>query len=232
MGSCLGTVEEHRHASLLGQSHDLANGIDGPESVRDMSHGHQAGAFAEQALVGLHVELTAIVDGDHLELGSGVGTYQLPRHDIRMMLHLGDEHLVSRLEPRPQEAPGHQVDAFRGTAHEDDLVFPRGAQESSGGFAGGFVAVGRSLGEGVHAAVDVRVGAAVARYQGVDHRLGLVRGRRAVEIDQGLAVDLLIESRKVGPDLLEIEGSGLLVCGEHTTHLTPPGGRRHPWADG
>ena len=59
-------------------------------------------------------------------------------------------------------------------------------------------AVGRALGQLVGAAVDRRVVLAVELVDRLDHLARLLAGRGAVEVDQPLAADLLLEDREVG----------------------------------
>jgi hypothetical protein len=47
---------------------------------------------------------------------------ELPRNDVRVVLHLGDEDLVAGFERAPAVALRHQVHALGGAAREDDLV--------------------------------------------------------------------------------------------------------------
>ncbi len=57
----------------------------------------------------------------------------------------------------------------------------------------------------MHAAVHIGVVAAVELHRGLDHRPRLLAGRGAVQVDQRLAVDHLVQSRKVGSHSLDIE---------------------------
>ena len=50
-----------------------------------------------RAAEGVHVELAAGGDRDEHDLGAGDLGHDLPRHDVGVVLHLGDEHLVARL---------------------------------------------------------------------------------------------------------------------------------------
>ena len=57
----------------------------------------------------------------------------------------------------------------------------------------------------MHAAMDVGAIHFVEMPQGVDHRRGLLRGGRAVQVHQRLAVDVLLEDREILADLLHVE---------------------------
>ena len=53
----------------------------------------------------------------------------LPRHDVRVVLHRRDQHLVAGREVDLPPAVRHQVDPLGGIAGEDDLVRMGGAEE-------------------------------------------------------------------------------------------------------
>jgi hypothetical protein len=77
--------------------------------------------------------------------------------------------------------------------------------------AGALVGLGGPLAQVVDATVDVGVVEAVVGDEGVDDRLGLLAGRRVVEVDEGLAVHLLVQGREVLADPLDVPD---LVRGE------------------
>jgi hypothetical protein len=60
VGQGLGAVEEHRDPLGMGGGDDLANRIDGAERIRDVHHGAEPRARAEELQVPVHQELTAI----------------------------------------------------------------------------------------------------------------------------------------------------------------------------
>ena len=68
---------------------------------------------------------------------------------------------------------------------------------------------GRPLAQRVDPAMDVRVVLAVVGVERLEDRGRLLGGRRRVQVDQPMAVDLLVEDREVGAQRLGIEGSRL-----------------------
>ena len=82
-----------------------------------------------------------------------------------------------------------------------------GVDEFGGAGAGGFIAVGGAHGERVESAVDVGVVAFVVAGDGVDHRARFLRGGSVVEIDEGLAADVLVEDGEIDA---EVGGEGHL----------------------
>src|SRR5258708_12039955 len=65
--------------------------------------------------------------------------------------------------------------------------------------AGPFVGLGGALGQQMHSAVHVRVVLQVVVGDRVDHCARLLAGRRAVEVDERLAADPLLEDGEVCP---------------------------------
>src|SRR5262249_5778385 len=61
------------------------------------------------------------------------------------------------------------------------------------------------LADDVHAAVDVRVVGAVVALERVEHGDRLLRGRRRVEIDERMPVDLPVEDRELLADGREVD---------------------------
>ena len=168
------------------------------------------GLGADQALELVHLQLAVVVDGDDAELGPGLLADDLPRHDVGVVLHRRDQHLVAGGEARAGEALRHEVDPLGGAAHEDDLaVLPR-ADEAADLAARALVLLRRGLAQGVDAAVDVGVEGGVVAGERVDHGLRLLRRSRVVEIDERPPVHLLLQDGEVGADALHVEhGRGL-----------------------
>ena len=71
--------------------------------------------------------------------------------------------LVAGLQPRADEAAGHQVDALGGAAHEDDLLGVLRAHEAPRDLACPLVGLGGALGQRMDAPVNVRVVVGVGR---------------------------------------------------------------------
>src|SRR5581483_5161302 len=108
----------------------------------------------------------------------------LPRHDVRVMFHLGDEDLVAWADARAAERGRNEVDGFRRAADEYDFARVGGVEEPPYAFARRIVGLGGFDAERVDAAMDVRVFLGVVPHQTIDDRLRLLRGRGVVEIDE------------------------------------------------
>ena len=70
--------------------------------VGDMGHRDELGAGRQQRLELRHVEPAGRVDRRDHQLEADAVAQQLPRHDVGVMLELGDHDLVAGF----QEAPG------------------------------------------------------------------------------------------------------------------------------
>ena len=68
-----------------------------------------------------------------------------------------------------------------------------------------FIGVGGALAQRVDAAVDVGVVVLVVVVDGLDHRARALARSGAVQVHERLAVDLLIEDRKVAADAGDVE---------------------------
>ena len=99
---------------------------------------------------------------------------------------------------------GDEVDALGGAAGEDDFFGAAGVDEFGGAGAGRFERGGGAVAQFVDAAMDIGVVVLVVMAQGVEHRARLLRGGGVVEIDQRLAVNLLVEDREIGAQCFPI----------------------------
>ena len=176
----------------VGHINDLANRIDRAKSVRNVRDADELRFRPEQLREFLEDQLAAVVDRNHSQLRAAVFAEKLPGHDIRMVLHVGDDHFIARMNLRAAVGLRDEVDALRGAAHEDDFGWARGVDEFLHGRARRFVFLGRLFGKMVDGAVNIGVGALVIPGNRVDHGARLLRRGSVVEIDEWLAVDLLL----------------------------------------
>ena len=116
------------------------------------------------------------------ELRAGPLRDELPRHEVRVVLELGDHDDVAGAEVGEPVGVGDQVQGLGGVAHEDDLAVRRGVDEGAHLLAGALEARGRALAERVDAAVDVRVRVLVELAHRVEHLARLLGRRGRVEV--------------------------------------------------
>ena len=101
---------------------------------------------------------------------------------------------------------GDQVDGLGGVFRPHDLVRAR-AHERGQGAPRAFEGVGRLIAQQVRAPVDRTVGPSVEVSFGTDDGLGLLRGRRRVEVRDGrAAAPDAAQNREVRSDRVELGG--------------------------
>ena len=159
-----------------------------------MGEGEDLDLGGQEAVEGGQVK-EALVAGDRHVPKSGPRALgdQLPRHQVAVVLHLGQEYHVALLQVRAAPAGRHQVDRFRGAAGEDDLLRGLGVDELPHAVAGALVAVGGAHREGVEPPVHVGVVLRIEVVEGVDHGHRLLRRRGVVQVDERVAVHLLVQ---------------------------------------
>ncbi len=93
----------------------------------------------------LKLQLAPIVDRRNAQFCAFLFAQQLPRHNIRVMLHGSNQDLVATADVLATIGLCHQVDGFRGAAHKDDLFLVGGIQELLRGHADFFIRLGRAF---------------------------------------------------------------------------------------
>ena len=84
----------------------LGDGVDRAEYVGDVGEGDELHIAACQfGIERLQRQLAMVIDLEVAKLGGALAAEHLPGNDVRVVLHLGDQHRVARVEvrPRPQE---------------------------------------------------------------------------------------------------------------------------------
>jgi hypothetical protein len=196
-------VDDGHGADGAGTAAEFLHRIDPAQRVRYMREREHPHGGREHRVERRQVESALGVDADHghiAQRGAGGLGDLLPGDEIRVMLHLGREDHVAGLEPAAETARD-DVDAFGRAAGEDDLRGIGGVDEFRDAGPGPLKRVGRPIGQRVQAAMDVAVVALVIPDQRVDHAAGLLRRCSIIEIDERLAVDLLVQDREVGADV-------------------------------
>src|SRR5690606_8751682 len=110
--------------------------------------------------------------------------------------------------PRPERG-GQWCDRCGGPSGEDHLVVGFGPDEPGNGPARGFVGTRGRLAQEMHPAMHIAVLGRIVVRESIDDALRLLRGRGIVEVYEGTAIHLLLQSRKLSADPLDIEtGAG------------------------
>ena len=95
------------------------------------------------------------------------------------------------------ERSGEQVQRLGGATRENDLLRFLGMDEIGHGLTSMFVGLGRLLAQVMHSTVDVAVLVQVIVALTLDDAQRLLSGGGIVEIDQGLAINLLVKDREL-----------------------------------
>lgn len=201
----LTTVDEYRHALAVRRIDDRAQVGPRPEHVRRLRNAYDARAGIDQFVEPAGFERSGIVERKHSQLRPLALAEHLPRNDVRMVLHLGRNHVVALSDEMPAEAVRDQIDRGGRPRREDDLARRAGAYEPADGLACGLVLVGAGLAHVVQSPVHVGIHPAMQPVDLVDHRARLLGRRPAIEVRQRTAVDLAGKDRKVGPYFLYVE---------------------------
>ena len=109
-------------------------------------------------LVLLEQNLAAIVDRRDPQLRALLRAELLPRHDVGVVLEVGDDDLVALADVAPSPGLRHEVDRFGRAADAEDDLFADGAlMKRAHLLARRLVGIGRARGERVRGAMDVGV---------------------------------------------------------------------------
>ncbi len=155
------------------------------------------------------VEPVVLADGKVAELDPAFGGEHEPRHDVGVVLELGEQDRLALGKKVPTVGVSDEVERFGGVLREHDLGFrPRRVDEPAGGPPRHLELAGRLLCNGVDPAVHVRVGGLVVMVHRVEHGTGTLRRRRRVEIDKPLAVRFLLEEREFLAECRDFERAG------------------------
>src|SRR5690606_12880851 len=141
----LGTVDQHYGAGLMCQTHDLGDGINRTKRIGHVTYANEPRPFIQKFGVSLHIELAVVRNRDHANHGACLFRHQLPRHDIGMVLHTAEQNFVASLELAAAPARRHQIDGFRGTTGEYDLVDVRGVKKRTYLLTAAIVQIGTVL---------------------------------------------------------------------------------------
>ena len=155
-----------------------ATGLIVPSTLRHVRERDHARARRQQPVERGEVEVRAVEHRHGREPRAPVAADHLPRDQVRVVLHLGDEDLVARLEGAPDRL-GDEVDALGGAAREDRppraSAAPMNARTAS---RAALVELGRLLAERVDRPVHVGVAPLVVARHRLQHRPSASGSRR------------------------------------------------------
>src|SRR5262245_9701646 len=205
VGHGLGTVDQDEGAGVVGRLDHLLDRVDRAQRVRDVGERDELRLQPEQNLEDVESEAAVVGDRDELEVAVLLLDEELPRDEVRVVLHLGQDDRVAAGDVASAQRVGDEVDRLGRVPGEHDFVGIGRVDEPGDLRPGLLVLGGRFLADRVDPAVDVRVVFAVVVVDGVDDGLRLLRRRGRVEVDEAVAVDLLVEDREVAPEQFRVE---------------------------
>ena len=97
-------------------------GLTVPSAFETCAHRDQLRARREQLRKFVQQQLAAIVDRHDAQLRALLFAEHLPRHDVGVVLHGGDQHFIARADMRAAVGLRDQVDGLGGAAHKDDFA--------------------------------------------------------------------------------------------------------------
>ena len=197
----LRAVHERRDAKLPRAGAEVGHGVERAEGVRDVDHREELHLGREQGIQLAQVEQAFVAsDGDVAELRAGALGEHLPRHDVAVVLHLGEQDDVAGLDELPAPRVGDEVDAFGGAACEDDFLRAAGVEELPRPLPRRLEGIRRAVAQLVDATVHIRIVSLVVAHEGVNDRARLLRRRGVVKIHERMPMDLLVEDGEVGAE--------------------------------
>ena len=127
---------------------------------------------------------------------------QLPRHDVGVMLHVGDQHLVALLHKRCTEGLCHEIDALSCSTGEDHLTRLPGIDEAAHLLTGSLVQVGGLLRQVMNAAMHIGIHVQIFFAHRIEHAERLLRCCRIIKINQRLIIYFPRQDGKVFTNLI------------------------------
>jgi hypothetical protein len=118
----LRAVEQDGDVLTVRQLDDPFNRVDRAERVRNVRDGDHLDALVEHPRELFDQQLAVVVDLDHAQLRPLLFAEHLPRDDVRVVLHRGDDDLVAFVDEFAAVTLRDEVDAFGRAARVNDLV--------------------------------------------------------------------------------------------------------------
>ena len=115
-------IHKHQGAGGVGQGRHLGDGVEATQGVAHLHQAHQPGALADLAAQVLEIQLAALGEAGMAQHATGAIRQQLPGHQVAVMLHHREQHLIARAQVGFAPAAGHQVDGLAGVAGEHNFV--------------------------------------------------------------------------------------------------------------
>ena len=202
----LGRIDESDCPRLMRQADDLGCRVDRAKNVGHVRKGDQLRAPGQKAAVYIQVEKAIPCHRYEIQLDAALHLQHLPGDKVGMVLHLCQEDQVAGLQVRSRPGISHQVDGLGRIACVDHLMSRRCINEPGDLHPRLLVHERGFLGQGMHPAVDVCVGAAIVTIHRIDDGQRFLRCRRRIKIHQRDARrNLALENRKIFTNFVYVE---------------------------
>ena len=194
----LGPIHQHQGAGLVPAANDFGHGVDRAQYVGYRRNGDEFGPLGEQRVERVQAKQAVVGEGNVPQHRAAALGKLLPGDEVRVMLHLGEQDLIARLDVRIAPTPRDGVDARGCPIGKDALLALRGVDERADRLPGLVEQLVRLLGQLVNAAMHVGVMLFVATDDRLDDLAGMLRAGRVVEVDQRHAgADLAAEDGEI-----------------------------------
>ncbi len=193
----LAAVHQYGNAAGVGEVDDPPQVGHSAQYVGCLGHRDDAGTFVDQSGQQIEPQGAFVVERQYPQFRSFAFCDELPRNEVGMVFHLGDEEVVPFAHESLSETGGYQIDGLRGAAGEYDFPDGCGVEQAPDLFPRGFVACGGLFGHVMDAPVYVGVQGTVQAIYGADDGFRFLGRGRGIQIDQRFAVHRGGEDRKV-----------------------------------
>jgi hypothetical protein len=102
-------VDDDERTDLAGPGDDALDRVLGAQDVADVDERDDLGALGDQRVEVVEVEPALVGDGEPAQRRADPLGQQLPRHDVGVVLHLGDDDLVAGPDAVAAAGPGQHV---------------------------------------------------------------------------------------------------------------------------
>jgi hypothetical protein len=219
----LAGIDDADRPDRLGLVHHEPDRVDGAKDVGLVDQGDDLRRAVDDPIEVIEVQATVVGQADPLKRRAGLRTQFLPRDEVGMMLHLGDDDCVARRQHETGIDTPRRVGRQRGCVGErvrgevqalgrvlrEDEIVGLGGDEARHVGSRVLVRVRGLLGQLVRTAMNSGVAGLVEGSLGVEDDRWLLTRRTAVEIDQWPSVAHgSLQDREVLPDPGDVEGVG------------------------
>src|SRR5213593_2093052 len=95
-----------------------------------MNHRDETSAFVEKLFEFIQPDFPIVVDGRDAQARAALLAENLPRNDVRVVLHRRDDHLIASLEVLSSITLGDEIDGLGCATDEHDFSWVGGIQEA------------------------------------------------------------------------------------------------------